>query len=250
MQRYAQSPCYRSLNVFFAESVKLRFAQSIARLGANTLAIDASPSNVSVAQTHATLDPSLNLINSQIPRPSSLSSLSTPPTRGSLEYRHCAAEDLEQEGKQFDVVCAMEVIEHVEDPRGFLECLMNLTKVTSLPSSSLSSHRSLTNLPSFFQPGGHLLLSTISRTPLAKFLTITMAESVLRLVTPKTHTYHKYLKPCELQEFFEEKGWWGMETRGCIYDPIKGGWRLLGMGEYAGMGEMVNYFAGVRKPLQ
>jgi len=41
-----------------------------------------------------------------------------------------------------------------------------------------------------------------------------------------------------------------METRGCIYDPIKGGWRLLGMGEYAGMGEMVNYFAGVRKPLQ
>jgi len=118
---------------FFAESVKLRFAQSIARLGANTLAIDASPSNVSVAQTHATLDPSLNLINSQIPRPSSLSSLSTPPTRGSLEYRHCAAEDLEQEGKQFDVVCAMEVIEHVEDPRGFLECLMNLTKVNLAP---------------------------------------------------------------------------------------------------------------------
>jgi len=113
--------------------------QSIARLGANTLAIDASPSNISVAQTHATLDPSLNLINSQIPRPSSLSSLSTSrPTKGSLEYRHCAAEDLEQEGKQFDVVCAMEVIEHVEDPRGFLECLMNLTKVLFSLCLSLS----------------------------------------------------------------------------------------------------------------
>jgi polyprenyldihydroxybenzoate methyltransferase/3-demethylubiquinol 3-O-methyltransferase len=32
--------------------------------------------------------------------------------------------------------------------------------------------------------GGHLLLSTISRTPLARLLTITLAEDVLRLVTP------------------------------------------------------------------
>ncbi|BGP39924.1 Hexaprenyldihydroxybenzoate methyltransferase, mitochondrial [Rhodotorula kratochvilovae] len=201
------------------------FAESLTRLGANTTAIDASGSNITVAQTHAALDPSLHVVNSPIPsRTSSPSSLSASNT---LEYRHCAAEDLVREGRQFDVVCAMEVIEHVEDPRGFLECLMRLTK-----------------------PAGHLLLSTISRTPLARLLTITLAEDVLRLVTPGTHTYHKYIKPQELSDFFAEKGWVGFETRGCPYDPLAGEWRLLGLGELGGMGELVNFFAGVRRPLE
>ncbi|BGP31914.1 Hexaprenyldihydroxybenzoate methyltransferase, mitochondrial [Rhodotorula toruloides] len=197
------------------------FAESLARLGADTLAIDASASNITTAQTHASLDPSLNLLNSPIPVPSSSSSERP---NNSLEYRHCAAEDLVKEGKQFDVVCAMEVVEHVEDPRGFLECLMQLTK-----------------------PGGHLVLSTISRTPLAKLLTITLAEDVLRLVTPGTHTYHKYLRPTELRDFFREKGWEAFETRGVPYDPVKGEWRLLDPGAMGGLGEMVNYFAAPKK---
>lgn len=101
------------------------------------------------------------------------------------------------------------------------------------------------------QPGGHLLLSTISRTPLARLLTITLAEDVLRLVTPGTHTYHKYLKPSELRDFFvTEKHWTEFETRGCPYDPIAGKWRLLEVGQLGGAGELVNYFAGVRRPLE
>ncbi|TNY20892.1 S-adenosyl-L-methionine-dependent methyltransferase [Rhodotorula diobovata] len=201
------------------------FAESLARLGANTTAIDAAAQNITMAQTHAALDPSLHVINSPIPSRGSRRAKST--SRNTLEYRHCAAEDLVREGKRFDVVCAMEVVEHVEDPRGFLECLMQLTK-----------------------PGGHLLLSTISRTPLARLLTITLAEDVLRLVTPGTHTYHKYIKPQELADFFAEKGWIGFESRGCPYDPIAGKWRLLGLGETGGLGQLVNYFASVRRPLQ
>ncbi|GAA6027260.1 hypothetical protein JCM8097_002534 [Rhodosporidiobolus ruineniae] len=206
------------------------FAESLARLGATTLAIDASGSNITVAQTHASLDPSLHVLNSPIPP--AFSSSSSPSStdgrpRNTLEYRHCAAEDLVKEGKQFDVVCAMEVIEHVEDPRGFLECLGKLLK-----------------------PGGLLLLSTISRTPLAKLLTITLAEHVLRLVSPGTHTYHKYIKPAELVGFFDEQGWTGAEVRGCPYDPLAGKWRLLNPGELGGVGELVNYFAAVRKPVQ
>ena len=71
-------------------------------------------------------------------------------------------------------------------------------------------------------------MSTISRTPLAKLLTITLAESVLGLVSPSTHTYSKYLKPSELEHFLtREKGWGKMEKRGCVYDPVASRWRLL-----------------------
>ncbi|GAA6002341.1 hypothetical protein JCM10207_001072 [Rhodosporidiobolus poonsookiae] len=202
------------------------FAESLARLGANTLAIDASGSNITVAQTHAALDPSLHVLNSPIP-PNFTRSTSSDPPRNTLEYRHSAAEELVKEGKTFDVVCAVEVVEHVEDPRGFLNCLGELLK-----------------------PGGLLLLSTISRTPLAKLLTITLAEDIFRLVSPGTHTYHKYIKPAELVAFFDEKGWTGTEVRGCPYDPVAGRWRLLYPGELGGAGELVNYFAAVRKPLQ
>lgn len=54
---------------------------------------------------------------------------------GQLEYRASAVEHLPgaradaQAQDQFDVVCAMEVLEHVEDPPGFLRSLANLTKV-------------------------------------------------------------------------------------------------------------------------
>lgn len=224
-----------------------RRVQSLARLGANTLAIDASGSNVTTAQAHAALDPSLRVVNSPFPSPVSSPSTTTP-WSNTLEYRHTAAEKLVEEGKMFDVVCAMEVIEHVEDPRGFLECLMQLTKVCG---GRANQHvQSLITIPNP-QPGGHLLLSTISRTPLARLLTITLAEDVLRLVTPGTHTYHKYLKPSELRDFFvTKKRWTDFETRGCPYDPIAGKWRLLEVGQFGGVGELVNYFAGVRRPLE
>ncbi|KAL8293277.1 hypothetical protein RQP46_000971 [Phenoliferia psychrophenolica] len=200
------------------------FAEALSRLGASTLAIDASPVNIRVAQSHAALDPSFV---SPSPSPSSSLSPSLPPRRSnSLEYRHTAAENLVKEGQQFDVVCSMEVLEHVEDAHGFLDCLSDLTK-----------------------PGGLLLLSTINRTPLSHLLSITMAEDILRLVTPGTHTYSKFVKPEELQTYFDAKGWYSMERRGCPYDPIKGGWRLMGQGDLGGLGEMGNYFAGVRKPL-
>ena len=81
-----------------------------------------------MAQTHAALDPSFAVADSPFPTLSTQST-SRIAKKNSLEYRHCAAENLVEEGKQFDVVCAMEVLEHVEDPKGFLNCLGNLTKV-------------------------------------------------------------------------------------------------------------------------
>lgn len=121
------------------------------------------------------------------------------------------------------------------------------------------------------QPGGHIILSTISRTPFAHLLTVTMAESVLRLVSPGTHHSHKYIKPVELDGFFDSIGWTNLpgglaagppsaalgggvggsvrEARGVAYLPWKGEWELMspGLGE---LGKLCNYYYFVRRPAE
>ncbi|OCH87387.1 ubiquinone biosynthesis O-methyltransferase [Obba rivulosa] len=232
--------------------------ESLTRLGGNTLGIDASSSNIAIASLHASFDPSLSFADSASrtsPPPE------TGPRRGRLRYEHTSVEDLlAREGpKRFDVVCSMEVLEHVDNPRAFLRNCAELVK-----------------------PGGHLFLSTISRTPLAYLLTIFAAEHLLRLVTPGTHTYAKYIKPAELLDFFahyrspapaalaspaapaarESRPWISRlyngvparteaETRGIVYVPWNGEWVLVPRAapgkEYT---EAVNYLFWVRRPLE
>ncbi|KAI0341880.1 ubiquinone biosynthesis O-methyltransferase [Trametopsis cervina] len=207
-------------------------SESLARLGGNVVGVDASSSNINIASTHASLDPSLQPSTSHITS-----------RAGSLEYKHTSAEELlEERGpNSFDVVCSMEVLEHVDNPRGFLDSCAQLVK-----------------------PGGHLFLSTIARTPLSYLLTILMAEDVLRFVAPGTHTYSKYVNPAELEEYFRAyrsptaptgppwiNGHGPMprtqaETRGMIYLPWKGEWVLADRGSK--WAEGCNYLFWVRKP--
>ncbi|UZJ56209.1 hypothetical protein CBS101457_005529 [Exobasidium rhododendri] len=197
-------------------------SESLARVGADVMGIDASQSNVEIAKLHAAKDPCLS-------------------TASSPTYRHVMAEDLlaETGPNQFDVVCAMEVIEHVKSPRLFLDTLGKLVK-----------------------PGGHLFMSTIARTPLSKFLTIFMAEDVLRLVTPGTHRHDQYINPSELVEHFTSEIPWiplhadphtptrlSFETRGAFYIPGLGKWYLANRGADKYGSEQSNFFFWVRKPL-
>ncbi|KAF8347905.1 S-adenosyl-L-methionine-dependent methyltransferase [Amanita rubescens] len=200
-------------------------SESLARLGAQTLGIDASQSNIAIAQTHASADPKL---------------------ASTLSYLHAPAESILSEPKRYDVVCSMEVIEHVDNPVSFLETCAELVK-----------------------PGGHLFLSTVSRTPLSYFLTILLAEHVLRMVTPGTHTYSKYIKPTELIDFFKQyrsplnsgseklsRPWINphfphptrteAEVRGIIYNPIQARWILAPRDAY--YASECNYLFWVRKP--
>ncbi|KAG6332379.1 hypothetical protein ID866_6711 [Astraeus odoratus] len=201
-------------------------AQSLARMGARTLGIDASESNIRIASMHASRDPLLS--------PSS--------TTGSLSYLTTSAEELLKGSEKFDVVCSMEVIEHVDNPAAFLTTCAELVK-----------------------PGGHLFLSTIARTPLAYLLTIVAAEYLLRKVSVGTHTYSKFINPSELVSFFQNRAQrpWitrtyngGLparteaEVRGLVYKPWSGDWVL--MPRYAtqwGAAEC-NYMFWVRKPLE
>ncbi|KAI0372711.1 ubiquinone biosynthesis O-methyltransferase [Pilatotrama ljubarskyi] len=235
--------------------------ESLARLGGRTLGIDASASNITIASLHAAADPAL--------APSSSSAGAK--GKGMLAYEHTSVEDLlAQRGPgTFDVVCSMEVIEHVDNPRTFL-----------------------TNCATLVKPGGHLFLSTIARTPLSYFLTIFAAEQVLRLVTPGTHTHSKYINPDEMLEFFlttplppsdaaaaaaapldrdctqapsapASRPWISRlyggaplrteaEVRGIVYLPWKGEWMLVPRGAPGARlwAEACNYLFWVRRPVE
>lgn len=65
------------------------------------------------------------------------------------------------QGEQFDVVCSLEVVEHVADVKQFVQSLTPLVK-----------------------PGGILFMSTINRTALSAALVIGAAEYVLGMVPP------------------------------------------------------------------
>jgi len=81
-------------------------------LGANTLGIDASEKNIEVARQHASNDPRLALHSSD----------------SNLTYQHTTGEDLLNQPKRFDVVCSMEVLEHVDNPMMFLSTCAELLK--------------------------------------------------------------------------------------------------------------------------
>ena len=106
--------------------------------------VDASESNITIAKLHASRDlklpyspPSPNTASSSSWFSRQRSSRETGSTAGSLagsaagslEYRHSSAEALRDGGEAFDLVCAMEVLEHVDEPGEFLKCLGEMVKV-------------------------------------------------------------------------------------------------------------------------
>lgn len=104
------------------------FSEVLARLGGDVLGIDAASGSIQAAQAHACLDPALNYTepgHEQQPK-------KYPDSPSRLSYRHRSVEDLlEEDGQRerYDLVCAMEVVEHVEDLHAFLSGLAQLTKV-------------------------------------------------------------------------------------------------------------------------
>lgn len=156
-------------------------SEPLARLGANVVGIDATRENIDVAQVHA--------------QQSGISN---------IEYLHSTAEDLqiEQAGK-FDAVCALEILEHVVDPKSFVQTCVSQCR-----------------------PGGLLFFSTINRTFISQLLTIQFAENIAGWVPKGTHTFEKYVTPAELKQYVTEAGCSLIDTTGMLYNPILREWTL------------------------
>lgn len=154
-------------------------SEPLARIGASVVGADPSADNIAAASAHA--------------RESGLT----------VDYRATTAEELAAADERFDIVLAMEVVEHVADVGLFVKACAAMVK-----------------------PGGLMIAATINRTIKSFALAIVGAEYVLRWLPRGTHQWDKFVRPEELEAAIEDSGLNVIGERGVIYNPLADRWQL------------------------
>jgi 2-polyprenyl-6-hydroxyphenyl methylase/3-demethylubiquinone-9 3-methyltransferase len=148
------------------------------RLGAQVIGIDPSATNIAVAKLHAD--------KAQL----------------SIDYRATTVEEMDTR-ERFDIVLAMEVVEHVVDVGAFLDrCALML------------------------KPGGLMVVSTLNRNWKSFALGIVAAEYVLRWLPRGTHQWDKFVTPAELTHHLARNKLVITEQTGVVYSPFADKWGL------------------------
>ncbi len=151
--------------------------EPLARLGAQVTGLDPAPTNISVAKSHAEVSGLL------------------------IDYRQQTIEALVAEGARYDIVLAMEVVEHVSDVEAFVAACCAAVR-----------------------PGGLLVMATLNRTLKSYALAIVGAEYVLRWLPRGTHDWEKFVTPGELGAAIERGGLDLGESTGVVYNPFSDRW--------------------------
>ncbi len=160
--------------------------EPLSRLGADVVGIDAGEKNIAVAKIH--------------------NEKSAKENRLQIDYRNQDVEDLAKSDEKFDVVLAMEIIEHVADVEKFLIAAKNCLKP---------------NLKS----GGLLFVATLNRTAKSYLNAIIGAEYILRWLPRGTHNWKKFLKPSEVNKIAENNNLQLMALTGFSYNLLKDEWK-------------------------
>ncbi|WP_350297151.1 bifunctional 2-polyprenyl-6-hydroxyphenol methylase/3-demethylubiquinol 3-O-methyltransferase UbiG [Limnohabitans sp. Rim8] len=148
-------------------------SEALARLGAQVVGVDASPGNVAAARLHAQ---SQNV---------------------TVEYRLGEPAEVLSPEERFDVVLALEVVEHVSDVPAFL-----------------------TTAAACLAPGGMLFVSTIDRTFKSFVVAIIGAEYLLRVLPRGTHQWSMFVRPEELSSALAPADLQMRDLRGMRYVPL------------------------------
>jgi 2-polyprenyl-6-hydroxyphenyl methylase / 3-demethylubiquinone-9 3-methyltransferase len=149
-------------------------SEALARAGANVTAIDLGEKLIEIAKLH--------LFESNV----------------KVDYRVQSSTELaEAEPASFDVVCCMELIEHVPDPAELVR-----------------------DLAAMLKPGGQLFLSTLNRTPAAFGAAIVGAEYLMRLLPRGTHHYAQFLTPSEVATMLRRFDLELEDIKGLAYNPL------------------------------
>ena len=169
-------------------------AEPMARLGFQVTAIDADADAIAIGKAH-----------------SDAGGLA-------IDYQVAAVELLARGRRRFDVVLALEIVEHVSDPQAFLEACGMLLK-----------------------PGGAFIGATINRTPQSYAMAIIGAEYVMRWLPRGTHDWNRFLRPSEFVL--------GLRRAGLNPTRLKGLRYHLGTGDWALSDDLsVNYMVMAVKP--
>lgn len=170
-------------------------AEPMARLGAQVVGADAAAGNISVASLHAE-------------------------QHGlTIDYRATTAEALAQAGEAFDVVLALEIVEHVADPADFISTCFDLLR-----------------------PGGLAVCSTLNRTPKSFAAAIIGAEWIMRWLPKGTHDWSRFITPDELTGMMAESNLHPIDATGMVFNPVSWGWSL------SERDLAVNYAIAARRP--
>lgn len=121
-------------------------------------------------------------------------------TNSKANFEHITVEELVTKKKQFDVVLALEVVEHVDNYPEFLQNCMKLLK-----------------------PGGILIVSTINRTGKSLLTAKFGAEYILRWLPVGTHDWSKFLKPEEIEHALGKPA---NNRMGMAFNPLSWNWHL------------------------
>lgn len=151
--------------------------EPLTRLGASVTGVDPSATNIEVAKLHAA--------RSQL----------------SIDYRNTTIEEMDT--TTFDIVLAMEVVEHVVSVGAFLDRCAALMKRDGL-----------------------MLVSTLNRTWKSFALAIVGAEYVLRWLPRGTHEWDKFVTPAEVTHHLSRNGLMITEQSGVVYNPLADKWGL------------------------
>lgn len=147
--------------------------EPLSRLNATVTGIDADAKAIAVAQEHAN-DSSLD-----------------------IQYHAKTTTDLVKDGQKFDVVLALEIIEHVDNPEQFVKEVVSLCK-----------------------PNGLVIFSTLNRNPKSFALGIIAAEYILGWVPKGTHNWKKFVKPSELSKMLRNASASPHDICGLRYNPL------------------------------
>lgn len=154
-------------------------SEPLARLGASVTGADAATGNIAIAALHAQ-------------------------EQGlAIDYRATTSEALAAEGQSYDIVMALEIVEHVADPASFIATCRDLVK-----------------------PGGMLIQSTLNRSLRSFGAAIIGAEWVMRWLPKGTHDWHRFITPDELAAMTGATGLRVVDRCGMVFNPLGWSWSL------------------------
>ncbi|MFC4699320.1 bifunctional 2-polyprenyl-6-hydroxyphenol methylase/3-demethylubiquinol 3-O-methyltransferase UbiG [Glaciecola siphonariae] len=149
-------------------------SEALAERGAKVTGIDMVQASLDVAQLHR-LESELN-----------------------IDYHLTTAEDwAQQKARQYDLICCLEMLEHVPDPEAIVRACSEMVK-----------------------PGGTVVFSTLNRNMKSYLMAIVAAEFVFRMVPKGTHDHSKFIQPAELIPMIERSGLQAKEMTGLHFQPL------------------------------